>query len=425
MTATQQAYRITPCGALCGELTVQGSKNALLPILAACVLRPGRYTLSHVPCITDLDAFIAILCQRGCTITRQKGSLVIDSTTMTAGNIPPELMQKTRGSFLLLGGMLARFGVFSSSLPGGCRLGKRPIDFHIHALQQMGAVFESEDPGKLSASCNALTGSHIRLPFASVGATQNILIAACGAEGKTVLANAAIEPEVDELVCFLNKLGYRIEPTGEREFTVYGDRSLSQKPTIASFALSADRIAAVTYLAAAAATGGTVTLHGISADAIANATDCLQQAGCSITSQQNSIRLLAPKRLCGIGQITTAPHPGFATDMQPPFMGMLVTASGISAFTETIFENRFCHAAQLMQMGADILLKGKTAVITGVTHLIGRELLAVDLRGGAALTIAALSAEGESLLTGSAYIARGYEDFFGNLNALGANIKPA
>ncbi len=415
--------RIRPGGPLSGSLFLQGSKNALLPILAACILRPGRYVFYNVPQITDKDAFCEILSALGGYITQSGHTLTLDTSNMQAANIPPQLMQSTRGSFLTLGCMLARFHRFASSLPGGCRLGKRPVDFHIKALSQMGASFTQADARKLSASCSGLSGTVLYLPFPSVGATENILIAACGASGVTVLSNAAIEPEVIELVHFLRKTGFSIHQTAPRTFTVYGDPRLTTLPCEVECSISGDRIAAVTYLSAAAATGGEILLQGITLPEIREAVTLFERAGCTVIGEPNGIRLTAPKRLRSIGEVITAPYPGFATDMQPPMMGMLCRASGCSAFTETVFENRFSHAGELIQMGADITLQGKTAVIRGVDTLSGRELLAFDLRGGAALTVAALTAETESTLSGCAYIARGYEDFFQNLNALGAKIE--
>lgn len=418
------AYRIRGNSVIRGEMQLQGSKNSLLPLLAASILRPGRIMVNGVPDITDKDAVCDILTSIGCRCENSLHTLTVDSSDAFEVPISPELMKKTRGAFVFLGAMIARFHSFSFAMPGGCMLGKRPIDFHLDALTKMGVHFTKQSARCMKAECTELKGTLIDLPFPSVGATQNILLAACGAEGETVLNGAAIEPEVMELADFLNTRGFYVCLSGERQFTVIGSPALCHSPLDTIWQLSGDRIAAVTYLCAAALTGGELILHGIERKQIADAADLLEKAGCQITDLPQTVYLTAPRRLKGIGHITTAPHPGFATDMQPLFMAMLVYADGKSSFTETVFENRFSHCAQLTQMGAKITIRQKTAEITGVPHLYGRDLLAADLRGGAALTIAALGADCDSTLYGAEYIARGYEDLFANLNSLGARITP-
>lgn len=414
------AYRIRPGHRLFGKIAVQGSKNSLLPILAASILRPGPISLHHLPHISDKDALCGILEELGCAIRENGHSLYLDTENAKACAITPERMKKTRGGFLFLGAMLARFGFFCCSLPGGCSLGKRPIDFHLNALQKMGVLFSIEGD-TIHADGSSLHGAVINLPFPSVGATQNILLAACGANGVTVLHNAAIEPEVIELIDFLALRGFQIRKSGKRSYTILGMPNLMEVPLACSYTLTADRIAAVTLLAAAAITGGNIHLPNIEADTLGPAIELFEKAGCEIQTD-HGIQLFAPDRLHGIGSITTDVHPGFATDMQPLFAAMASLADSPSAFTETIFENRFSHCAQLCQMGAKITIRGKTAFIAPNDHLIGRDLLAFDLRGGAALTVAALAAEGESMLHGICYIARGYEDLAGDLRALGADI---
>lgn len=420
------AYCIRGGRTISGTLVLQGSKNSLLPMLAGSILRPGRITIRAAPDITDKDALCEILTALGCVCTDQKPAhiLTVDSTDAAARPIPPQQMTKTRGAFVFLGAMLARFHQFSFALPGGCTLGKRPVDFHLHALRQMGAEFEQDSAGSMKASCKKLTGCTLSLPFPSVGATQNILLAACGADGTTVLNGAAVEPEVIELTGFLRSRGFDITQTGERQFTVNGTPHLCNLPLHSAWELSCDRIAAVTYLCAAALTGGSLHIPNLRAKQIEQAVSLYQKAGCQLTDSSDGITLTAPPVLHGIGQVTTAVHPGFATDMQPLFSAMLCYAEGESSFTETIFENRFSHCAQLAQMGADITIRQKTAYIRGGKPLVGRDLLAFDLRGGAALTIAALGAAGDSVLHGTDYIRRGYDDLFGNLNRLGADISP-
>lgn len=415
-----EEHRISGKNPIYGSMTVQGSKNSLLPILAATLLRPGGIVLQKVPQISDKDAFLKIHDYLGSTVSENHTSLRIDTITTKNLPIPPKLMAKTRGAFLSLGAMLARFGSVGFSMPGGCMLGKRPIDFHIAALQKMGVHFESAAADEMRASCDRLNGTEITLPFPSVGATENILLAAAAADGKTVLHNAAIEPEVCELVRFLQLRGFELHHSGVREFTVIGHPELTNQPLTTVYTLSPDRIAAATYLCAAGATGGELTLNNLQSKDILEAIPLYLRSGCEITDTAAGLQLKAPKQLSGIGQVITAPYPDFATDMQPLFIAMLTGAKGRSSFTETVFENRFSHCAQLIQMGAQISIHGKTAEIRQGAQLYGRDLLAADLRGGAALAIAALSAEGESILHDPGYIARGYDDLFGNLRRLHA-----
>lgn len=424
MMQTEPVYRIRGSRTISGTLVLQGSKNSLLPMLAGTILRPGAITIRAAPDITDKDALCEILTALGCVCTCHRHTLTIDSTNAAACPIPPQLMTKTRGAFVFLGAMLARFGSFGFALPGGCMLGKRPVDFHLTALRQMGAEFEEDGAGCMKASCTKLVGCTLSLPFPSVGATQNILLAACGAQGTTVLNGAAIEPEVIELTAFLRSRGFDVAQSGERQFTVHGTPQLCREPFDSDWDLSPDRIAAVTYLCAAALTGGSLHIPNLHTKGIEQAVALYRKAGCQITDSKDGVTLCAPDVLHGVGHITTAPHPGFATDMQPLFFAMLCYAEDKSSFTETIFENRFSHCAQLAQMGADIVIRQKTAYIRGGKPLTGRDLLAFDLRGGAALTIAALGASGDSILYGADYIRRGYDDLFGCLNRLGADIAP-
>ena len=424
MESTQNTtYLIRGGVPLSGKLSVQGSKNSLLPILAGCILRPGIITLRHVPLISDGRALCDILALLQCRVTGHDHSLSIDSRFAADTSIAPIYMKQTRGAFILLGAMLARFHAFSCSLPGGCRLGKRPIDFHLDALTKMGVRFIETDGDTVDAVCDGLYGCALTLPYPSVGATQNILLAACGANGKTVLSGAAIEPEVMELIRFLRLRGFDIAKTGARQFTVIGAPELIGLCADTEFTLSADRIAAVTYLAAAAITGGTLQLDNITREELPNACTLFEKAGCEI-AVQDGLTLQAPKRLHGFGAQVTGVHPAFATDMQPLFAAVAAKTDGDSSFTETVFENRFSHLAQLCQMGAKIKIRGKTAYFMPNDRLIGRELLAFDLRGGAALTVAALGANGESRIDGVRYIARGYEDLFGTQRRLGAQISP-
>ncbi len=408
-----------------GVLHIQGSKNSMLPILAASLLRPGNITLDEVPQITDKDAVCEILAHLGCEITAEQNRLVLNSENALPLAIPPKLMAKTRGAFIFLGAMLARFHKIVFSMPGGCFLGKRPIDFHLQALTKMGARFIETAPDCISGECDALTGCHIILPFPSVGATENIILAACGADGETILENAACEPEVLDFIAFLRSRGFLAERAGKRRYVISGSPRTCKTSLSSAYKLMPDRIAAATYLCMAAATGGELLIPNITEPLLPYACTLYRRSGCRIAEKDGGLYLCAPKELSGVGRVVTAPYPGFATDMQPLFLAMLCTAASPSSFYESIFENRFSHAAQLIQMGAHITIEGKTAAITEKARLVGRHLLSPDLRGGAALALAAAAAEGKSILHGVSCIRRGYDHFAQNLSALGVDIEPA
>ena len=403
---------------LVGSVCVHGAKNAVLPILAATVLARGVHKLTNCPNLSDVATTIDILTSLGAKVTRTEEALIVDTTGECSCFIPEELMRKLRSSVIFMGAVLARCGQAKISAPGGCELGPRPIDLHIKALTQLGAKVR-EERGYLLLTTDGLKGRPIHLDFPSVGATENIMLAACEAEGETVILNAAREPEITDLALFLNKMGARITGAGTSTIKIIGKRPLSAT----EYRVMPDRIVAATYLCAAAATGGKVETKNVCPEHISAVLSVLEDCGCQIERKETSVRLVAPKRLKSPGAIRTMPYPGFPTDAQSLFLAMLTKASGTSIITETIFESRFKPAAELSRMGAKINIDGRVAVICGVEELFGTCVAAADLRGGAALLIAALSANGTTQIDCPHYIDRGYEDLEKNLLALGANVK--
>ncbi len=402
---------------LTGVCPIQGSKNASLPILAASVVSPARIELENVPRLSDVDAALRILRHLGCRAEQQGNAVYIDSSTCSCSDIPHALMEEMRSSVIFMGALIARCGEARLSLPGGCQLGKRPIDLHLSALRQLGAEI-GEDGGEIVCRGGKLRGTRIALPFPSVGATENVMLAACAAEGETVLCGAAREPEIVALQDFLRAMGARIRGAGSDRIVIEG-----MEPTGRACArIPPDRIVAATIACAAAATGGDVELRGAEAQQFSTVLHFLNRAGCDIMCRKRSLRLIAPGILRGVGEIVTAPYPGFPTDAQPVLMAALLKARGETRITETIFENRFRQVPELRRLGADITVSGRVAEIRGVRRLRGATLTAGDLRGGAAMLVAGLTAEGETLVRDRGHIMRGYEALDLRLRALGADI---
>ena len=398
-------------------MQVQGSKNACLPILAAAVIAPQRCELLRLPALSDVEAALSILRCLGCTVCREEGSVYIDSATLSACAIPHELMAEMRSSVIFMGALLARCGEARLSLPGGCKLGKRPIDLHLSALRALGAEIE-EEGSELHCRAKKLRGAEIELRFPSVGATENAMLAACGAKGETVIRNAAREPEIRALQDFLRALGAEIEGAGTGVIRVRGFHAKG----CAQFRIPADRIAAATYACAAAGCGGDVTLRGLDPGQISALLHFLNAAGCGIITKPQLLRVRSDARLLPVGPVVTAPYPGFPTDAQPLLMAALLRARGRSLIRETIFEQRYRHVPELRRLGADVRVQGETAEILGVERLHGDVLRATDLRGGAAMLLGALMAEGESLVLDEGHVRRGYEGFDRALERLGAEI---
>ena len=400
-----------------GEVTIQGAKNSVLPILAATILTGGSVELRRCPRLRDVEASIRILQALGCKAGWRGDVLEVDTAGMTGCDVPDALMREMRSSVIFLGAILARCGEASLTSPGGCELGPRPIDLHLSGLRALGAEID-DTGGTLHCKAAKLTGREIVLGFPSVGATENLMLAACGAEGVTVLSNAAREPEIEDLQGFLNTCGAEITGAGTSTVVIRGGRPLHG----GTYTILPDRIAAATYLAAAAATGGDVFLRDIDYRHLSTVTGVLRQAGCTLSCQEDGIRLVSDGRLRAVSPIRTAPYPGFPTDAQAVVMSALLRSSGTTVFVENIFESRYHHVPELVRMGADIRLEGRVAVVCGVDRLQAARVRAMDLRGGAALVIAGLQAHGVTTVEHLHHIRRGYSDLPGDLALLGAHI---
>ena len=401
-----------------GELRVQGSKNAVLPIMAAGIVGGGVSRLVNCPRLRDVDASMEILRHLGCGVMQNGGEIVIDSAGMNQNHIPRELMLRMRSSVMYMGAILARTGEVRISTPGGCELGSRPIDLHLKALREMGA--EVVEEGGEVICRGRLTGTHVNLDFPSVGATENVMLAACAAEGETVLTNAAREPEIADLQAYLNAAGALIDGAGSAEIHIRGFRA---RP-YAEHAVMPDRIAAATWLCAAACAGGEVELGHLVPGHVEAVCACLKEMGCGVVCGTDSVRLRATTGRLRAGKpIATKPYPGFPTDAQALLMAASLKAEGTAVFVENIFENRYRHVDELRRLGADIRVEGRVAMVTGVNRLHGAPVTACDLRGGAALILAGLAAEGETRVEDSGHIERGYDDIDGALRALGADVE--
>lgn len=402
---------------LAGDVRIHGAKNAVLPILAATVMVGGVHIIHNCPDFSDVVITIEILKSLGAKVTRDGNTLTVDTSGALGNFIPEHLMRKLRSSVIFMGAVLARNNEAKISTPGGCELGPRPIDLHLKTLAQLGAEIK-EEHGYLICKAEKLTGKIIHLDFPSVGATENLLLAAAMADGETVISNAAREPEIDDLACFLNNMGADVQGAGTSTIKIVGKKELVP----AQYTVMPDRIVAATYLCAAAATGGEVTVTHMCPEHISAVLSVLADCGCYLFSTEDTVLLKAPKRLLAPGSIKTMPYPGFPTDAQSLFLAMLCCADGTSIITETIFESRFKPVPELCRMGAKISVDGRVAVVCGTERLSGTEVNASDLRGGAALVIAALMADGTTVINTPEFIDRGYENFEASLAQLGADI---
>ena len=401
-----------------GALKIHGAKNAALPILAAAAIC-GDSVIRNCPNLTDISVAMEILRHLGCGALRQGDAIVTTQGEAGDCRIPDQLMGAMRSSIVFLGGMVARHGCAELALPGGCELGARPIDLHLAALERMGARI-TETGGRLLCSApEGLHGARIDLSFPSVGATENTLIAAVTAQGETVLTGAAREPEILDLIDFLRACGAKIAIGLDGVIRVEGVKRLQGT----EHRVIPDRIAAGTYLCAAAMTGGDLLAKEVVPGHLASSLSVLAQAGCRVVTGPDWVRLTAPRRLAGFGTVKTMPYPGFPTDMQSVMMAAAAVADGPTVFVENIFESRYRHVPELRKLGAKIITEGRAAVVTGVEELSGANLLCTDLRGGAAVVLGALAARGESTVTGLDHIDRGYDDLEGNLSHLGADMK--
>lgn len=407
-----------PCR-LKGEVFIHGAKNSALPLLSACLLCGSPCVLHNCPRLSDVSVCLKILTHLGCKITRSGHTVTVDPTTVTACDIPDDLMRQMRSSIVFLGAILSRTGQAKLSLPGGCELGPRPIDLHLSALRQLGASI-TESHGNLTCTApRGLVGGTVSLTFPSVGATENLMLAAVCAKGVTVIHNAAREPEICDLAKFLNRCGARISGAGEGTILINGVHSLHG----CTHTVIADRIEATTYLAAAAVTGSSLTLRHVAPAHLTGVLPVFEEAGCTLRAQGNTLHITAPARLSPLRSVRTMPYPGFPTDAQAPVMAMTTLASGASIFVETIFSGRYKHVGELCRMGANITTEGSVAVVKGVSSLSGAVVHAAELRGAAALVVAGLAAQGSTTIHGLQYLNRGYERLEAMLQMLGAVVR--
>ena len=409
---------VKPNGSLSGTVRISGSKNSSLPIMAASLLTPGKNRILNIPNLSDINIMCELLCDAGATITHNAGYMEIDAKNLNFSPFRYNLVNKLRGSFLLTGPLLARLGHVKMPLPGGCPIGTRPIDLHLKGFAKLGAEI-SQGHGFVELSCKRLHGDRIYLDFPSVGATENIILAAATAKGVTVIHNAAKEPEISDLADFLNSAGARIYGSGSDTIYIYGVKKLRGTKHF----IIPDRIVAATYMACAAITGGEVTLTGIMPSHMVSVLSVFRDAGCDIKITGKSLKISAEKRTLRVPTVRSLVYPGFPTDAGPVLIAMLSKSKGTSVFVENIFENRFRYIDELKRLGAKIKTEGKIAVIEGTDELSGANCKCTDLRGGAALVTAALAAGGETVISDIHHIERGYEDIVRDLKNLGANIR--
>ncbi|MEO8692013.1 MAG: UDP-N-acetylglucosamine 1-carboxyvinyltransferase [Acidimicrobiales bacterium] len=405
------------CGPLSGVVPISGAKNSVLKLMAATLLAPGRYVIRNVPRITDVQHMSELLEAMAVSVHQSGNVLTIDVPDEIVPEAPYELVERTRASILVLGPLLARTGEARVALPGGDDFGPRPIDLHVRGLQDLGATFTMSH-GFINGTAGQLVGTRILLEFPSVGATENILMAAVLAKGTTVIDNAAREPEIADLAAFLNRMGAQIVGAGSATITVEGVEELAPVEHTAI----PDRIETATFLAALAVAGGELTLSGARFDHIDMLTQKLGEMGMRISPEADGVWALVGRRLRSV-DVSTLPYPGIASDFKPFFVAMLAVADGVGIVTENLFSGRFRYIDELVRMGADIRTEGHHAVVRGVPQLSGAPVRAHDIRAGAALVVAALKAEGETLITDCHHIDRGYEDLVGKLQRVGADIE--
>lgn len=404
---------------LCGSINVQGSKNSVLPILAATYLANGVSVIHNCPLLSDVESTVKILKNLGCKVTREGKTLTVDSTNAGNFEIPEELMREMRSSVIFLGAILGKTKKAVISTPGGCEIGLRPIDLHLMSMRKLGAVIEEEHGTLMCSAPEGLKGTVITLSFPSVGATENAILAAATAQGTTTLVNAAREPEISDLCDFLNGCGAKIHGGGESLIVIEGVKKLNA----AEHTVICDRIAAATYLVAGALTRGDISIKNTVPAHLGTILPVFEEAGCDISVRCREIRLKAPAVIKRIDKIITQPYPGFPTDAQAPVMTLSAVADGTSVIVENIFESRFKHVPELSRMGAKIRTEGRVAVVEGVKKLYGAQVVSPDLRGGCALVLAGLCADGQTTVSEIRHIERGYEDFENNLCILNADVR--
>ena len=401
-----------------GEVEISGAKNAALAILTAAIMTDETVVVENVPDVSDINALLGAISSIGASVNRiDRHTVAINGSTISSIRVHDEYIKKIRASYYLLGAMLGKYKRAEVPLPGGCNIGSRPIDQHLKGFRALGATVKLKN-GCIVAETMNLKGAHIFLDMASVGATINIMMAAALAEGNTIIENAAKEPHVVDAANFLNSMGANIKGAGTEVIRIKGVRELHKT----TYSVVPDMIEAGTYMAAVAATKGDALIKNVIPKHLEATSAKLKEMGCRIVESGDTIRITATSRLSRT-QIKTQPYPGFPTDIQPQIAVVLTTAEGTSIITESIFENRFKYADELMRMGAEIKVEGNSAIIDGVETLTGARVTAPDLRAGAALVIAGLAAEGITIVDDIVYIQRGYEDFEKKLSSLGAEIK--
>ena len=400
-----------------GEVKISGSKNAALPIIAATVLIQGKTTLYNVPNIQDVQTMFEIIKDIGGKVSKKNNKIIIDTSKIHTYEIPENLMRKMRSSVILAGAIIGRYNKAKFSYPGGCEIGSRPIDLHLKGFEKLGIKIK-EEYGEIICSAEKIIGTQINLDFPSVGATENIILASCLAEGTTVLTNAAKEPEIEDLAKFLNKAGAKIKGVGTDRIEITGVKKLTE----ISYNIMPDRIESGTYLVAGAITGGNVKITNANPKHIEPVLNKLEEANCILDIGKNYVEIKAPKRVKAV-DIKTMPYPGFPTDMQSIFGALLSTAKGTSIITENIFESRYKYVQELNRMGAKIKVEGRSAIIKGTKRIQGANVVALDLRGGASLVLEGLAAKGSTQIDNAHYILRGYENIEKKLKKLGARIS--
>ncbi len=404
-------------GALNGHLKVNGSKNSILPILAATLLTKDKCILHDIPKLEDVNVMCDLLSNLGAKITMlDENSLEIQADDITNYEAPYDLISKMRASFLVMGSLLSRINKARVSMPGGCAIGTRPIDLHLKGFKNLN-INISSNKGYIQAESECIIGNHIYLDFPSVGATENIMMASCRANGQTIIENAAEEPEIVDLANFINSMGGKIEGAGTRNIIITGVKELHGT----DYTIIPDRIEAGTYMVAAVITGGELYIDNVIPAHVQPVISKLREIGAEIIEDDDSV-VVRSKGIIKSTDIKTLPYPGFPTDMQAQFMLLLSLANGTSVINETIFENRFMHANELLRMGANIKIEGNTAIVNGLNNLTGTKVKATDLRAGAALILAGLIADGETEISEVHHIKRGYADIVEKLQSVGANI---
>ncbi len=417
MPDLRQALVVRPAGPLAGTVAINGAKNSALKLMAASLLAPGIHTLHNVPAITDVGFMGQLLESMGCSVSTAGSTVTIDVPGDISPVAPYELVEQFRASIAVLGPLLGRCGTAQVALPGGDDFGPRPIDMHLRGLETLGAVFSTAH-GYITGQADNLLGERVLLEFPSVGATENIMMAATLAKGVTTIENAAREPEIGDLAAYLGRMGATISGAGTATIVIEGVEQLSA----VDHTVVPDRIEAATYLAAVAIAGGELTLAGARPDHMDMLIQKLGDMGMRISPDPDGLWAYVGSRLRS-QDVSTLPYPGLATDYKPFLVAMLCLADGVGIVTENLFSGRFRYVDELKRMGADIRTEGHHAVVRGVPRLSGAPVKAHDIRAGAALVVAALAADGETVITESQHIDRGYEDIVGNLRAVGADIE--